>query len=278
MKRNLNVLLAVLNAYKEDDFAHFSSTELNQKFGFAQKNIGTMLKELEELKKIENHTTSGYYNRYKILEFVDCPDFILDKKLTNSQKSFLLRCIEKNITSELSKKEIARRVNGNENNSNISRSFSDIKNACGLEVFELISNYNIISGLTPENAIKTIYGYRTNNAIPKLEDKSQENIIAQFLLVKSTRRQKTSPSVKEYNLTLDYIKQLLLDQDYKDYYTGSIPENYEEYSIDRIDSSKGYVEGNVVITTNKINLMKNDMSTEEFKNQIKLLYNNLDNF
>lgn len=66
MKRNLNVLLAVLNAYKENDFAHFSSIELNQKFGFAKNNIGTMLKELEQLNKIENHTINGYYNRYPI--------------------------------------------------------------------------------------------------------------------------------------------------------------------------------------------------------------------
>lgn len=37
MKRNLNVLLAVINAYGE--FSHFSGAELNHKFGFATKNI-----------------------------------------------------------------------------------------------------------------------------------------------------------------------------------------------------------------------------------------------
>ena len=45
MKRNLNVLLAVLNAYKEDDFAHFSSTELNQKFGFAKKSQSNLTRQ-----------------------------------------------------------------------------------------------------------------------------------------------------------------------------------------------------------------------------------------
>lgn len=278
MKRNLNVLLAVLNAYKEDDFAHFSSTELNQKFGFAKKNIGAMLRELEQLNKIENYTINGYYNRYKIVETVDCPDFVLNKNLSNSQKSFLLRCIEQNISEDLSKKEIARRVNNNENGGNISRSFTEIKNACGIEVFELITNYNLVSGLIPENSIKTEHGYRTNNYINPTVSETKEEKIAKFLIRKSSHRQRSSPSVKEYNLTQEYIKQLLINQEYKDYYTGLIPDNYEEYSIDRIDSSKGYIKDNVVITTNKINLMKSDMSIEEFKNQIISLYNNISNF
>ena len=57
----------------------------------------------------------------------------------------------------------------------------------------------------------------------------------------------------------------MLKQEYKDYYTGQVPENYEDYSIDRIDSNLGYIEGNIVITTNRVNAMKNDMSIEEFK-------------
>lgn len=111
MKRNLNVLLAVINAYEE--FSHFSGAELNHKFGFATKNIPQMLKDLVDLKYIENHTINGFYNRYKILKHIDCPEFILDNRLSNSQKDFLLRCIEQNITEDLSKKEMARRVNEN---------------------------------------------------------------------------------------------------------------------------------------------------------------------
>lgn len=62
------------------------------------------------------------------------------------------------------------------------------------------------------------------------------------------------------------------------WYTGVIPKNYEEYSVDRIDSSKGYTEDNIVVTTGIVNTMKLDMSIEEFKEQIKLLYNNINNF
>ena len=53
---------------------------------------------------------------------------------------------------------------------------------------------------------------------------------------------------------------------------------YGNSEVDRIYSSKGYVEGNIVITTNKINLMKGELSIKEFKKQIQLLYDNINNY
>lgn len=279
MKRNLNVLLAVINAYEENgEFSHFSGAELNHKFGFATKNIPQMLKDLVDLKYIENHTINGFYNRYKILKHIDCPEFILDNRLSNSQKDFLLRCIEQNITEDLSKKEMARRVNGNENRWNFSRSVDGILEILGEDsLFDIISEFNIVKELKPENAIKTEFGYKTNKNIKRLDssEKTQDNIIAQFLLKKSSQCRRRRNKVLEYNLTLEYIKELLLKQEYKDYYTGQVPENYEDYSI---DSNLGYIEGNIVITTNRVNTMKNDMSTEEFKKLISDIYKNISNF
>ena len=282
MKRNLNVLLAVINAYEENgEFSHFSGAELNHKFGFSTKNIPQMLKDLVDLKYIENHTINGFYNRYKILKHIDCPEFILDNRLSNSQKDFLLRCIEQNITEDLSKKEMARRVNGNENGWNFSRSVDGILEILEEDnLFDIISEFNIVKELKPENAIKTEFGYKTNKNIKRLgsSEKTQDNIIAQFLLKKSSQCRRRRNKVLEYNLTLEYIKELLLKQEYKDYYTGQVPENYEDYSVDRIDSNLGYIEGNIVITTNRVNAMKNDMSTEEFKKLISDIYKNISNF
>ena len=282
MKRNLNVLLAVINAYEENgEFSHFSGAELNHKFGFSTKNIPQMLKDLVDLKYIENHTINGFYNRYKILKHIDCPEFILDNRLSNSQKDFLLRCIEQNITEDLSKKEMARRVNGNENGWNFSRSVDGILEILEEDnLFDIISEFNIVKELKPENAIKTEFGYKTNKNIKRLDssEKTQDNIIAQFLLKKSSQCRRRRNKVLEYNLTLEYIKELLLKQEYKDYYTGQVPENYEDYSVDRIDSNLGYIEGNIVITTNRVNAMKNDMSTEEFKKLISDIYKNISNF
>ena len=54
MKKNLNVLLAIINAYEESDgFSNFSGTELNRTFGYATDTLAESLRNLVELKKIE---------------------------------------------------------------------------------------------------------------------------------------------------------------------------------------------------------------------------------
>ena len=71
MKKNLNVLLAIINAYEESDgFSNFSGTELNRTFGYATDTLAESLRNLVELKKIENYTKNGFYHRYKILDHV----------------------------------------------------------------------------------------------------------------------------------------------------------------------------------------------------------------
>lgn len=59
----------------------------------------------------------------------------------------------------------------------------------------------------------------------------------------------------------------LKEQDYKCYYTNR-PLNInlgfpESISLDRIDSSKGYIKGNVCFCQKKVNTMKNNASVEE---------------
>ena len=46
-------------------------------------------------------------------------------------------------------------------------------------------------------------------------------------------------------------------------------------SLDRIDSSKGYIKGNIQFVSTTINYMKNNLSHEETINFIQLLINNL---
>ena len=58
----------------------------------------------------------------------------------------------------------------------------------------------------------------------------------------------------EYNLTQDYIQQILDEQKGRCKYTGVLFENNRKDkltypTIDRIDSSKGYIQGNVCICT-----------------------------
>jgi hypothetical protein len=72
----------------------------------------------------------------------------------------------------------------------------------------------------------------------------------------------------EFNLSFESVKTLLKFQTC--YYTGRKFDNDGPYarSIDRIDSNKGYIEGNVVSCTVDINGKKSNLSDDE----IELLY------
>lgn len=75
----------------------------------------------------------------------------------------------------------------------------------------------------------------------------------------------------EFNLSFESVKTLLKFQTC--YYTGRKFDNDGPYarSIDRIDSNKGYIEGNVVSCTVDINGKKSNLSDDE----IELLYNKI---
>lgn len=83
---------------------------------------------------------------------------------------------------------------------------------------------------------------------------------------------KASKRKIEFNLTIEYVWNLLEKQNFKCKISGvfiRIPEKYEASfanlaSLDRIDSSKGYIEGNVQWVDRRINFMKQRMSDDEF--------------
>ncbi len=275
-KSSKNVVLALINAYKSDEFSHCSVSEFNAKYGISLRNLPDIFKQLEDEGYIENCTVNGYFKRFKILKPYTCPKFVLDSRLNTQQKNFLLACRDNNITGDISKKEFCRRVLHSENLSNLNRILNKIEECIGGTIFSLEEEE--ISGLIPEKAIYTKHGYRSGVFCKKKEEVTYEDETANFLYKKSYHGFKHRKNIIEYALTPEIIKKQLLKQDMKDYYTGVVPKSYEEYSIDRIDSSRGYVEDNIVITTGAINTMKLDMSIEEFKEQIKLLYNNMNNF
>ena len=272
------VLLAIVNAYYDErnGYSHCSVNEINKNFGITVKNIPEILKKLIEDGWIEDHTVNGYFKRFKILKPYPCPDFILDTRITTTQKNFLLRCRELGIDHSCSKKEMCRRLYGNEYNTNVNRIIRKIEEETNTNFFDFLENVYFVSGLILENAIYTDKGYRAE--IHRKESKRFANCskVARFLYNKS--KASSRKRILEHTLTPEQIEAQLEKQDFKDYYTGIKPEDYKEYSIDRINSDKGYNKDNIVITTNKINVMKSDLSTDEFKEIITQLYNNISNF
>lgn len=108
--------------------------------------------------------------------------------------------------------------------------------------------------------------------------------------IKSNRRDEFTPfrytlrcvkrRDKEFNISLDDLKDVWESQNGICPYTGlslTLPENgnlnnihiTKRASLDRIDSSKGYVIGNIQFVSTPINLMKQEMSDLETKQFLK---------
>jgi len=87
----------------------------------------------------------------------------------------------------------------------------------------------------------------------------------------------------EFKLSLDYLDSILEDQEFKCIYSGvelgmefSINKRVGKNtaSIDRIDSSKGYIEGNVQWVHKVVNNMKSSLAEGEFLKWCKLVAKN----
>jgi hypothetical protein len=82
----------------------------------------------------------------------------------------------------------------------------------------------------------------------------------------------------EFSIDIDYVWDIFLKQDGKCALSGvkikfsNIRENTA--SIDRIDSKKGYIYGNIQIVHKKINMLKTNMPDQEFVKWCKLIAQN----
>lgn len=109
----------------------------------------------------------------------------------------------------------------------------------------------------------------------------KENIGNTSFLLKGSKKDELSPfryhlrKAKsrdfDFDLTLDYLKEIWEQQKGICVYTGIklVEWNYKgensiyTASLDRIDSNKGYVKGNVQFVSRNINYMKNSLSNDE---------------
>ncbi len=101
------------------------------------------------------------------------------------------------------------------------------------------------------------------------------------------RNSQSGPNKKEFSVSIEYLWELFLKQDRKCAITklpisfhGTVKENKRSStskltaSLDRINSSIGYIEGNVQWLHKDINIMKNDHSQKKFIELCKLVAEN----
>ncbi len=108
------------------------------------------------------------------------------------------------------------------------------------------------------------------------QGKWQDDNFLQYRLLQARARAKSKNI--PFKIDINYLEQILLNQNNKCFYSGIKMElnragNYSA-SIDRIDSSKGYINGNIAFVIWAVNTMKNDLVEDEFLKIIKAIYIN----
>lgn len=137
---------------------------------------------------------------------------------------------------------------------------------------------------------------RTNNRDNKILNGSLkdffETIIKDAKYRNNSYNKKNQDNKREFNITSGYLVSIWDKQNGKCYYSGrdlqynkikeELPEDKrihpERVSIDRIDSKKGYIEGNVVLCCWTANNIKQDLSIQEFKSWIDDIHTSFNNF
>jgi hypothetical protein len=106
------------------------------------------------------------------------------------------------------------------------------------------------------------------------QGKWQDDNFLQYRLLQARSRAKSKNLPCE--IDTHYLEGLLLGQGNKCFYSGLEMElsragNYSA-SIDRVDSSKGYVKGNVIFVIWAVNTMKNDLDENEFLSIVEAIH------
>jgi hypothetical protein len=122
----------------------------------------------------------------------------------------------------------------------------------------------------------------------KLRDRTHNNSFISHQKMRNERplaslyyssRSNTKRSGKDFNITIEYLNELLLIQENKCYYTGRplnmILGNPDSVSIDRKNPELGYIKENIVLCQWKVNRMKNDATIEELLSFCKDIIRNL---
>jgi hypothetical protein len=300
--------------FRRDNISQFTKDQIVQ-CGIGHNDVKKYLEILEENKEIENLTENGYAYKIKLNTIKPCYKFLIDNNITKTHKFFLLVLFEYNKIEEIkySNKNLSKIFYGNDQNSTgIYNYINRIKNYGYGSYIDILNNPDLTSEVIDNNLYsnelytETQYGFIANNRKEKVfncqycgesdpskfsggssktcnkcrnirrKERERENI-TKWLLSKTLVA--SNKKGWENDLDMIYLEELLNKQGNKCYYTNKNFGNdeFNSPSVDRIDSGKGYIKGNVVICRAGINIMKNNLDLESFKKEVCNIYENLDN-
>lgn len=143
----------------------------------------------------------------------------------------------------------------------------DCKCSCGNEV-KGVKAYNLKNGNT-----KSCGCYKKERLDSFIKNKSNNELSHTFRPLLSRCKSTAKKKNLDFDLDLDYLYSLWIRQDGKCIYTGSklTPLSWHEgskdktntASLDRIDSSKGYIKGNIQFVSTIANYAKNTFSHKD---------------
>lgn len=307
MDKKLELLLRALCAYEIDGEANFSLKCLD--FFGSESTIRRNIQKLEAMNEngipiIEKTNLNGLFSRYTINKVLDCPEFIYKNGFDITYKCILLALYNNRdqLPETLTISSIARIAGLSYNTikkywndhtlddlNNYSRPIKlsltgELENSeCGLKyVGQRKENYKC--QYCGEDNLEMFYSDKhcicKKCYLERRKSKLNEDM-AKKLFRNSKKSYQARTHINNYNLTEEYIRNLLEKQEYKCYYTKTkleVGSKLTNPTLDRLDSSKGYIQGNVVVCTEIANIMKHTLTIDELKTQIKLFSDNINNF
>lgn len=271
MTTNLELIFRAICAFHDGEYANFSFYSMRN--AVKEDALQDGIKALKQLGVIEDCTVNGCVRRFKIPNPVDCPDFIFDPRFDFRMRMYLLDRWN---------------VKQNCGNFVTRVTYETKLQLLGTSSKEILDGVKFIKKEieVPDTMYveKTEFGYKVKvKSIPQevreqtyeckyCGDTNPEHFGCQHTVCKkcynALDRNRKSYAERlynsskanarnqhyEHNLSMEYIQELLDKQDYRCCYSGVLFTNNKKDkttypTIDRIDSTKGYVEGNVCICT-----------------------------
>ena len=114
------------------------------------------------------------------------------------------------------------------------------------------------------------------NEQDKIRKQNHTNVNRIKTLLSSVQASLRKGRVDEINIDLDYLLKLNASQENKCVYSGNQlswkANDINTCSLDRIDSSKGYIKGNVQFVSKTVNQAKSDLTEQEFLKLVQQIY------